>query len=280
MRTINEIFTAEYLPIADLETYRPLPSQALTHLDPFLLLNHHGPQKYPPHNNGLPFGPHPHRGIETVTFVMKGDIMHKDSTGSESIVNSGGIQWMTAGKGLIHEEQVSSSFREKGGDIEVLQLWLNLPSKLKMVPPRYIALQKEQIPVIDFNDGNVSVRLISGTLLNHNGPVSPATGVYLSIITFKPGGKVELQAPYEHNILFYIVSGQLKANNTLAHKLQLIEFQQDAENIQVEAAEASCLIFGHGKPFNEPIVAKGPFVMNSEEEIRQAYKDFRDGTLK
>jgi quercetin 2,3-dioxygenase len=278
MRTIKEIYTATYAPIVDLETYSPLPNKSLKHIDPFLLLNHHGPQKYPPNNKGLPFGPHPHRGMETVTFIFEGDIMHKDSvSGKESVINAGGIQWMTAGRGLTHVEQASEEFKENGGDFEVLQMWLNLPASLKMTQPRYQGLQKKDIPNLEFNDGKVIVNLISGTLGNQKGPFQSLTNVYLSTIYFKPSGKVELQAPAEHNIFFYVVRGSLKANNTAVETLQLVEFEHDAGNIQVEASADSILIYGHARPFNEPIVARGPFVMNSEAEIQQAYKDYREG---
>jgi quercetin 2,3-dioxygenase len=216
--------------------------------------------------------------METVTFIFEGDIMHKDSvSGKESVINAGGIQWMTAGRGLTHVEQASEEFKENGGDFEVLQMWLNLPASLKMTQPRYQGLQKKDIPNLEFNDGKVIVNLISGTLGNQKGPFQSLTNVYLSTIYFKPSGKVELQAPAEHNIFFYVVRGSLKANNTAVETLQLVEFEHDAGNIQVEASADSILIYGHARPFNEPIVARGPFVMNSEAEIQQAYKDYREG---
>src|SRR5690349_21652213 len=124
MRSIKKIHSSEYRPIADLVTYSPMPTRSLEMLDPFLFLNHHGPQVYSPDNDGLPFGPHPHRGMETVTFILDGDIMHKDSGGHESIIREGGIQWMTAGSGLIHAEVSSDEFMDKGGPLEILQLWI------------------------------------------------------------------------------------------------------------------------------------------------------------
>jgi quercetin 2,3-dioxygenase len=281
MRTIKDIFAAEYAPIADLVTYTPLPNKSLQHIDPFLLLNHHGPQKFPPHNKGLPFGPHPNRGIETVTFILSGDISHRDSaSGVESVINAGGVQWMTAGRGLIHQEQVSEEFKARGGDFEVLQMWLNLPAKHKMTPPMYLGLQKESIPSFAFDKGKVIVNLISGSFRDTKGPFPSPTNVYLSTISIEQGGKVELQAPVEHNLFFYVVRGNLKANNTAVDALHLVQFEKDAENVQVEASADSLVIFGHAHPFNEPIVAKGPFVMNTEEEIEQAYLDYREGRFK
>jgi redox-sensitive bicupin YhaK (pirin superfamily) len=122
MRSIKKLHIPEYAPIADLITYRVLPTRSIEYIDPFLFLNHHGPQVYKPNNNGLPFGPHPHRGMETVTFVISGDIAHKDSSGHDNVTNAGGVQWMTAGRGLIHAEVSSDEFMKNGGPLEILQL--------------------------------------------------------------------------------------------------------------------------------------------------------------
>src|SRR6187549_1845772 len=127
MRSIKKIHKAVYEPIADLVTYRAIPTASIDYIDPFLFLNHHGPQVYLPNNRGLPFGPHPHRGFETVTFILDGDIFHKDSGGYEGTILPGGVQWMTAGSGLIHSEVSSENFKKNGGPLEILQLWVNLP---------------------------------------------------------------------------------------------------------------------------------------------------------
>ncbi|HUH32334.1 MAG TPA: pirin family protein [Daejeonella sp.] len=162
MRTIKQIHKAESAPIADLITYRALPTRSVNHIDPFLFLNHHGHQVYPPHNRGLPFGPHPHRGFETVTFILQGDLSHKDSSGAESVINAGGVQWMTAGRGLTHAEVSSKEFMQNGGNLEILQLWVNLPAKFKMVDPAYKGLQKEDIPTLKLDSGKVSIDAVSG----------------------------------------------------------------------------------------------------------------------
>lgn len=277
MNTIKEIHKASFSPIADLATYSPLPSGVLRQIDPFLFLNHHGPQKYPPFNRGLPFGPHPHRGMETVTIIIDGDIMHKDSSGHESIIEAGGVQWMTAGKGLIHSEVSSQSFKEKGGNLEILQLWVNLPAKYKMVEPHYVGLQKEDIPVISLNDGKVEVNLISGTWEDKKGAFQSMVDISLQNIYFKPGGELKLKVPVDQNIFFYLIRGILSVNNQTVNHFQLVEFQNDAEEIDIVALEESILLFGHAHPLNEPVVAQGPFVMNTEEEIHQAYEDYRLG---
>lgn len=277
MRSIKKIHKAAYAPIADLITYSPLPSRSLQQIDPFLFLNHHGPQHYKPRNNGLPFGPHPHRGMETVTFILDGDIMHKDSAGHESVITAGGVQYMTAGRGLIHAEVSSPAFKEKGGGMEILQLWLNLPSRLKMTEPNYIGLQKEAIPTITTDNGNVQINLISGEWEGKSGAFVSQIDVHLNTIYFKQGGRLTFTVPVSHNIFFYVIRGKLLVNGQTIEALHLTEFNNDDELMQLEAQSESIVLFGHAEPLNEPVVAQGPFVMNTEEEIHQAYEDYRRG---
>lgn len=277
MRTIKAIHKAEYAPIADLITYSPLPSWDLEYIDPFLFLNHHGPQKYAPNNNGLPFGPHPHRGMETVTFILEGDIMHKDSGGHESVITSGGVQWMTAGRGLIHAETSSDEFKKNGGDLEILQLWVNLPKRDKMTEPKYTGLQKEEIPTLLLDTGKVKVSLVSGTWDDTKGAFETKNNINLSLIDFKVKGRLSINIPVDHNIFFYVITGQLLVNERTIETRQLAEFNNDDEVLNIEALQQSILLFGHAEPFNEPVVAQGPFVMNTEEEITEAYEDYRKG---
>ena len=210
MRTVKKIHKAEYKPIDDLITYSPLPSRTLQHIDPFLFLNHHGPQQYPPNNNGLPFGPHPHRGMETVTFILDGDILQKDSSGHESIIDSGGIQWMTAGRGLIHAETSSDKFKLLGGLLEILQLWINLPSKYKLIESKYVGLQKDKIPNFILDDGKVKLKLISGKWNGNAGAFETLTNVFLSLLDLNPGAQLSFSVPLDHNIFFYVIKGKVK----------------------------------------------------------------------
>lgn len=279
MRTIKQLHKASSEPIADLSTYRALPSRTLEYLDPFLFLNHHGPQFYGPGNHGLPFGPHPHRGFETLTYILQGDIVHKDSATGESIIEAGGIQWMTAGSGLIHSEVSSEEFKKKGGMEEVIQLWINLPSRLKMTPPRYIGLQKEEIPSLHFDGDRVTVNVISGTWDEAQGPVPSPTDIHMASIYMRQGGTLAIKVAPERSVLLYIVNGEVSVNTQPAGKHILVEFNNDDEEITIRAIEDSVIIFGHGNPFNEPIVAYGPFVMNSPDEIRQAIADYQAGKM-
>jgi quercetin 2,3-dioxygenase len=277
MRTIKRIHTAHSAPIADLITYSPLPSPTLSMIDPFLFLNHHGPQVYPPNNNGLPFGPHPHRGMETVTFILEGDIMHKDSSGHESIMKAGGVQYMSAGKGLIHAEVSSEEFKREGGKLEILQLWINLPSKNKKDEPHYKGLQKDEIPIILTDNGKVTLDLLFGELEGQKGPFNSPTNVFFTTIYLQKEGKLDLKIPQTHNLFFYIVKGKVEVNGSEAKFRQLVEFNNEGDKLNIKALEESTILLGHAKPLNEPVVAQGPFVMNTEEEIMQAYSDYRQG---
>lgn len=254
-----------------------MPTRELDMVDPFLFLNHHGPQVYPTNNRGLPFGPHPHRGMETVTFILDGDIAHKDSGGNKSVIESGGVQWMTAGSGLIHAEVSSEKFKQEGGDLEILQLWVNLPAKLKMTKPSYQGLQKGDIPQESFDEGKVTAQIVSGSLNGNRGAFDTLTEIHLSTLFFKPEGVFTTKIPKNHNILCYVIKGEIKINGEMVHALHLVEFNNDHEDLRIESLSDSIVLFGHAEPFNEPVVARGPFVMNSMEEINQAYDDYQQG---
>lgn len=277
MRSIKKLHKAIDEPMQGLSTFRVFPNKEINQIDPFLLLNHHGPQEFPPNNSGLPFAPHPHRGFETLTFILKGDVVHSDSGGGESIITSGGVQWMTAGKGIIHSENSSEEFKRNGGVEEILQLWINLPSKLKMTQPKYIGHQHDDIIKVKLDEGKVNVNLISGTLDNAKGNIDAMTGVFTSFIEIKKGGSFRTKVDTERNILLYIVDGRLKVNEAVAEKLFLVEFSNNDEEISIEALEDSIIIFCHGKPLGEPVASYGPFVMNTEGEIKQAMLDYQSG---
>ncbi len=276
MPKILNIHAAENAPMGELVTYRAMPTRTIDMLDPFLFLNHHGPQVYASNNSGLPFGPHPHRGIETVTFIIDGDICHKDNGGHESVMTAGGVQWMTAGSGLMHEEVSSKEFKKNGGPLEILQLWLNLPSRLRMTKPNYVGLEKESIPMLSVNDG-VNIQCISGTWENQEGPFPTITGISLALIHFKNGSSYTLNAPPEHTIFFYTIRGSLTLENTIVKALNLVEFTDEGGEIIIKSNEDSILLLGYGKPYHEPIFSHGPFVMNTKEEIIEAYNDYNAG---
>jgi redox-sensitive bicupin YhaK (pirin superfamily) len=276
-RTLRRQHDALRDDIGDLTTRRPLPGPGLDQLDPFLFLNHHGPQVYGRNNRGLPFGPHPHRGFETVTFILQGSLAHRDSGGHESIIGEGGVQWMTAGAGIIHEEVSPQAFLEHGGPLEILQLWVNLPSRLKMTPPRYAGLQKDQIPALPTPDGLGTVNLISGNLDGHSGPFDSLTGVFMSTVSLSASGRVRFGDLAGRTVFLYVVRGTVQVGGESAPRYRLLELDDDGDAVEIVAQSDAVLLFGHADPIGEPVVAHGPFVMNTSEEIRQAARDYMDG---
>jgi len=274
-RTVRALHAPVREDIGDLVTRRPLPGQTAANIDPFLFLNHHGPQTYAPHNNGLPFGPHPHRGFETVTFIVEGELAHHDSTGHSSVIGPGGVQWMTAGSGIVHAEVSPRDFKERGGPMEILQLWVNLPARLKFTPPEYQGLQAADIPAIAL-DG-ATLNLIAGEFNGQRGPVKSITGHLVTTVSLKPGARVTLSAPHDRSVFFYVVRGAVRASEVEVPQWRLAEFNGDGNSINVEAMQDSLLLFGHGGPINEPIFAHGPFVMNTRDEIVQAIQDYQAG---
>lgn len=277
MRKVVRIHEAVYEPIADLVTYRALPTRSVQYLDPFLFLNHHGPQLYSENNSGLPFGPHPHRGFETVTFVLEGDIAHSDSGGNSGVIYPGGIQWMTAGSGLIHSEVSSEAFKSAGGKLEILQLWINLPAWLKMTQPAYQDLQKEQIPCYSAEDGSYNIRVFSGEWKGVKGPHDPLYDISLYLFEMKQSSKIDFHVKPEETVFCYIIRGSVIVNGESAPAFHLVELDYSGPDMALEATTDSLVLFGHALPFGEPIVAQGPFVMNTQEEIQQAYRDFQEG---
>ena len=276
-KTLRRLHPAVRDDIGDLLTQRPLPSARLSQIDPFLFLNHHGPQTYPPHNRGLPFGPHPHRGFETVTFILDGELAHQDSAGHESIIRAGGVQWMTAGSGIVHAEVSPQDFRERGGPLEILQLWVNLPGRLKMCPPAYTGLQREAIPALALDDGKAVLNLIAGQWDGHSGPIAPLIDVFMSTIALRAGARIRLTGLEARNVLLYIVRGAVQIGPDHAESLHLAELSDSGDAIELGASVDSVVLFGHAPPIGEPVVAHGPFVMNTRAEINQAIVDYQAG---
>jgi len=277
MRNLKGFKTAVPAHMPNFKTWRALPVPGLGYLDPYIFLNHHGPDFFPPHNQGLPFGPHPHRGFETLTFIVSGELVHKDSEGFESRILKGGIQWMTAGAGIIHSETSSEEFLKTGGDMEILQLWINLPARLKTTPPHYQGFQKEEIPEVPLND-TAHLNLISGHYKGAEGPVTSPYAQFMSTIEAKAGGSFNLDTKADE-VFFYLVSGSLLVNNAKMDKRQLALFDPGAANIEVQVLEDAYIIFGQAPRIQEPVYSHGPFVMNTEAEIHQAISDYQSGKM-
>jgi hypothetical protein len=276
-RTIKRLHAAVRDDIGDLITQRPLPNHHLEQVDPFLFLNHHGPQTYPPHNRGLPFGPHPHRGFETVTFILDGELAHEDSAGHQSVIRAGGVQWMTAGRGVVHAEVSPREFMQRGGPLEILQLWVNLPPALKMTEPRYVGLQRDDIPVVPLDGGKVALHLIAGSWDGVAGPVQSLTGVFMSTVEMQAGGRLRARGLIGRNVFLYIVRGIVEIGGDRGSAHHLVELNEEGDGLEIVAQSDTLLVFGHAEPIDEPVVAHGPFVMNTREQIAQAIEDYKAG---
>ncbi|MEL7613488.1 pirin family protein [Vreelandella titanicae] len=262
--------------IGDLVTRRPLPGPQLEQLDPFLFLNHHGPQTYPANNQGLPFGPHPHRGFETVTFILEGSLAHADSAKHQSVIHKGGVQWMTAGSGIVHAEISPEEFLRDGGPLEILQLWVNLPSHLKMSEPRYVGLQQESIPAIALPGGG-ELNLIAGEWQGSVGPINSLTGVFMSTLRLPAGSHEQLPVASGRQVFLYVVDGDVTVGGEPVKPHHLIEVDRTGDSLDIEASSDARLLFGHGDVIDEPVYSHGPFVINTREEIVQAVEDYQNG---
>jgi redox-sensitive bicupin YhaK (pirin superfamily) len=278
-KTMRRLHPAIRDDIGDLITQRPLPNARAEQIDPFLFLNHHGPQQYRPGNRGLPFGPHPHRGFETVTFILAGELAHRDSAGHESVIHAGGVQWMTAGSGIVHAEVSPRSFLEHGGPLEILQLWVNLPARLKMSPPAYRGLQRDAIPALSLDGGKATLNLIAGSFGGHTGPIASLTGVFMSTIALRAGASVRIPDLLGRNVLLYVVRGAVTAGAERVPALHLAELSDQGDAVVLGADTDSVLLFGHAAPIGEPVVAHGPFVMNTRAEIHAAIADYQAGRM-
>jgi redox-sensitive bicupin YhaK (pirin superfamily) len=274
IRPVLRLHPARRDDIGDLVTRRP--QAPLESLDPFLFITHHGPQIYPPNNRGLPFGPHPHRGFETVTFILEGELAHGDSGGHESVIHAGGVQWMTAGSGLVHAELSPQSFKDEGGPLEILQLWVNLPARLKMTAPAYVGLEEADIPAVE--TAQARVEIISGDHEGVKGPIDSICGIAMMVLKLRPGGRLELPVAPGRTVFLYVVSGTLRVGGTPVEAHSLAELGE-GDTVLIEADADATILFGHGAPYREPIFAHGPFVMNRREEIVQAIEDVQAGRL-
>ncbi len=279
LKTLQRTHHAQRDDIADLVTRRPLPGPGVEQVDPYLFLNHHGPQVYPPGNRGLPFGPHPHRGFETVTFILEGELAHQDTGGHESVIRAGGVQWMTAGRGLVHAELSPAEFMQRGGPLEILQLWVNLPARLKMSEPRYVGLQAADIPAVSTFDRLGRVHVIAGEWGGAKGPVEPLIGHFMSTVELEAGGRVVFPNVGSHNVFLYVVRGMVSVGGIPLDEFHLGELSAEGDAVEIVGRSDAVLLFGHCAPIGEPVVSHGPFVMNTHEEIRQAISDYQSGRL-
>lgn len=283
LNTIKTIGQSNFVNMGPIRLRQPIPTQHIANIDPFILLHHYGPYEISEHHNPFDLGPHPHRGFEPITFLIQGEQLHRDSLGNESIVKAGDVQWTTAGRGIIHAEGPTKTFVKKGGVLEGIQLWLNLPAEKKMIPANYQHVKNDNFRVVTSKDNKITIQIITGELEEVYGRIQTQTPVNTFMIDVKASGEYSLQIPEDYQGLIYLLKGNVLINNSKELKeeaYQLIEFNQDGEGFSIKGiAENSKLLFLSGVPFNEPIATYGPYVMNTQTEIMEAMRDFQNGKM-
>lgn len=248
------------------------------HVSPFLLLDYAGPTEFKPTEKPRGVGVHPHRGFETVTIVYSGEVEHRDSTGQGGVIGPGDVQWMTAAGGILHEEFHSQAFTAKGGLLQMIQLWVNLPAKDKNTAPGYQTLVSRDIPTVALPNGVGSLRVIAGEYDGHRGPAHTFTPINLWDVRLKENGTASFSLPEGHTAAVVGLTGAVRANgDATAREAQFVLFERTGGEIILEATDESTVLILGGEPINEPVVMQGPFVMNTVEEIRQAMADFQSG---
>lgn len=257
---------------------RPFPMGRIEAIDPFLLLDEMGPVDYGP-GEAIGAPDHPHRGFETVTYMLAGEMEHRDSNGGHGVITPGAVQWMTAGAGIVHSEMPSDQMMRRGGRMHGFQLWVNLPSSHKMIPPRYQGFESYDIPSTSLESGG-TVRVISGEVAGIVGVVDTTRSVTYAHVTLTAGEEIRWSVPEGHTALVHTFAGSTTVNETAAPDGTLVVCERSAGDVVVTAGEdgAEILLLG-GEPLYEPMARYGPFVMNTRDEIVQAFEDYEAGRL-
>jgi redox-sensitive bicupin YhaK (pirin superfamily) len=265
-------------PVRTLFFYQQLGKE----MSPFLMLDLAGPAEFPITTERKGVGTHPHRGFETVTIVYDGEVSHKDSTGQGGTIGPGDVQWMTAGSGILHQEFHSDDFAKRGGVLQMVQLWVNLPAKHKMTAPGYQPILSQSIPQIELSNSRGSIRVIAGEHEGYTGPAKTFTPMNVFDIRLKKGEELVLPVADGWNTSVVVLRGALEGagdSGVIAKDAKMLMFSQDGQDIKVTALEDTVALLLSGEPIEEPIVGHGPFVMNTRQEIDQAISDFNRGAF-
>ena len=277
-RDVTKIFTAHrQREGGGFIVRRPFPGNGLRHADPFLLLDEMGPVKYGP-GEAVGAPDHPHRGFETVTYMLAGEMEHEDSAGHRGRLGSGDVQWMTAGRGIVHSEMPSRAMRERGGKMHGFQIWVNLPSRDKMMAPRYQEIPRDAIPEAATADGKASVHVLAGEALGAKAVIETRTPISYLHWIFSPGAAVDVPVPPDHTAYVYVFEGAVRVGGREVEDGQLAVLGE-GDSVHFETNKSAQALLLTGVPLRQPVVQYGPFVMNTEREIAQAIDDYRAGRL-
>lgn len=256
---------------------RPFPTARVSHIDPFLLLDEMGPVEYEP-NKAIGAPEHPHRGFETVTYLMHGAMDHRDTTGAVATIRPGGVQWMTAGSGVVHSELPTPDFLASGGRMHGFQLWVNLPAKSKMIPPRYQGFDGNELQRVTLANGG-EVRVVAGTVMGVTGAVQTTSPMTYAHVLLQAGEEVQWEPADGHTALVHVFDGELAANGHAGVSGQMMVFERSSGGVTLRTDTAAQALLLGGQPLGESVVRAGPFVMNTREEIVQAFSDYEEGRL-
>lgn len=281
MRTIKQVIQSQKVNMGGNILDQPLPVRGLDQIDPFLLVHHWEdvlPGQQTQQEVGV--GPHPHRGFAPVTFIFKGGVHHRDSMGRSDIIHAGGTQWMNSGNGIIHSERPYKELAAEGGDFELIQFWVNAPAARKMDPPNYQPLSLENTPQVLSEDGKIHIGVVAGELEGVEGPIDTYSPLLILRLEMAAGGKKKIPLPSHYNAFLYLLDGEATINGTEAITgRQLVYFNNDGNEIEIEALATGRAILLSGQPIAEPVATYGPFVMNTEQEIVTAIQDFQTGKM-
>lgn len=275
-KNANQHWVGDGFPVRTLFSYSALGPT----ISPFLLFDYAGPMEFSPTEQRHGVGEHPHRGFETVTIVYSGEVEHRDSSGAGGKIGAGDVQWMTAASGLVHEEFHSRDFARHGGILEMVQLWVNLPARDKMSPPRYQSILNCQIPAIDLPNNQGKVRIIAGEFDGIAGPARTFTPINVWDLRLTGNQPIDLAVPDGYNTLLAVLKGSVRVNGSeIIDTAEVGLFERAGDHIPINSAPDTIALLLCGEPIDEPIVGSGPFVMNTAEEIRQAMTDYQSGKM-
>jgi redox-sensitive bicupin YhaK (pirin superfamily) len=255
-----------------------IPEIGLKGMSPFFLMDYGSKWVVPPSDKPKGVGVHPHRGFETVTVAYHGKVAHNDSKGNSGIIGEGDVQWMTAGSGVLHKEYHEKEFSKKGGIFQMVQLWVNLPSKYKMTPAKYQAIERENMGLFQLSNNKSTVEVIAGEYKGIKGPASTFSPLNLFNARLIKGSKIDFSFDRSYNSGLLLIEGEIKINNSaVVAENYFTLFGHNEEDINIEALKDSVILVLSGEPINEPLSSYGPFVMNTDDEIKKAYDDFSNG---
>ncbi len=281
IRNVKALLYAQQFPMGKIHVRQPFPSHFIEYPDPFILLHHAVIDIHPDadlRNEGV--GPHPHRGFSPVTFIFDGAVHHRDSLGNSSIIEKGGVQWINAGRGIMHSERPPENIHAIGSRQEIIQLWVNTPAKGKMKPAEYHPYAAHQIPQVQNDDGKCTIAVAAGEIMGTKGPIQQTFPLNAAFVYGNLGGKLTCEFPAVQNVVLYVLDGEIEIPGYgFVEKHNALLFDHSAEAIEVIFKKECNALLLAGQPLNEPIATHGPFVMNTQTEIMEAMRDFQMGKM-